>query len=171
MKKRFTGRAERIKAYLIKHGSATMAELHQECGDGELRNTSSTVYQLVATGKARRTGGGRAAVFHRTDLTGHDGRGKGKRGGTSPKVKATPLRKVRQAAPAKPPAPSPWAFGGKTRGPGGAPERETVEEFLARGGRIERLPQGASATPMTGGHAALNEATWRDRQERLTAIG
>lgn len=170
MKKRFTGRAERIKAYLIKHGSATMAELHQECGDGELRNTSSTVYQLVATGKARRTGGGRAAVFHRTDLTGHDGRGKGKRARKADQLEPAPARKVRPAAPAKLATPSPWAFGGKTRGPGGASERETVEEFLARGGRIERLPQGASATPMTGGHAALNEATWRDRQERLAEL-
>lgn len=166
MKKRFTGRAERIKAYLIKHGSATMAELHQECGDGELRNTSSTVYQLVAAGKARRTGDGRAAVFHRTDLTGHDGRGKGKRARKPSKAEIPPVRKARQAAPPPPAAPSSWAFGGKAR-LGTAHQRETVDEFLARGGRVERVPPGASAKPLKGGFNDLNEATWRARQVRL----
>lgn len=112
MNKRFTGRAERIKAYLIKHGSATMAELHQECGDGELRNTSSTVYQLVSGGKARRTNSGRSAVFHPTALTLHDGRGKS----TSRSQQAAP--RERAATPRKPAASaeqSLWAFGGKTR--------------------------------------------------------
>lgn len=166
MKKRFTGRAERIKAYLIKHGHATMAELHQECGDGELRNTSSTVYQLVAAGKARRTGDGRAAVFHRTDLTGHDGRGKGKRARKADQPKPAPARKPRQPTPGSTATPSAWAFGRKSLARS-APERETVEEFLARGGRVDRLPPGASAQPLKGGFNDLNEATWRARQVRL----
>ena len=39
-----------------------------------------------------------------------------------------------------------------------------IARFKRQGGRIEKLPMGASATPLTGvgvGHAAVNEYTWR----------
>lgn len=41
---------------------------------------------------------------------------------------------------------------------------ETVDQFIARGGRVERLAMGAVSQPLTYiGHRAVNEASWRDR--------
>lgn len=43
-----------------------------------------------------------------------------------------------------------------------------VKAFLKAGGRIQRLPIGASANPLTHcGHRAVNEATWREREAVL----
>jgi hypothetical protein len=43
---------------------------------------------------------------------------------------------------------------------------ETVEQFLARGGRIERLPNGASADPLRITRADIDAANWRRREQR-----
>lgn len=43
-----------------------------------------------------------------------------------------------------------------------------VKAFLKAGGRIQKLPIGASANPLTHcGHRAVNDATWREREAVL----
>lgn len=165
------GRAARIRAYLVEHGKATMDELHAACGDGTRRLTASSVSTLVTQGKVRRGIAKGTSVYYPTPAIHIDGRVQRRVTRLAHEQKA----KVKKAATRATPAPtngsgktSPWAFGGQTR-PGAAVERETVDQFLARGGRIERLPHGASATPVAGGHAAQNAATWHHRQERLAA--
>ncbi len=44
--------------------------------------------------------------------------------------------------------------------------RETVEEFQARGGRIEHLSNGASAEPLRIARADIDAANWRRREQK-----
>ena len=44
---------------------------------------------------------------------------------------------------------------------------ETVDSFLARGGRIQRLSHGASANPLRITRADIDAANWRRREQRI----
>ena len=53
---------------------------------------------------------------------------------------------------------------------------ETVEEFLARGGKVEEIPRGQSGEwtsrfnrPLKERVAAMNKATWRDKKPCKTS--
>lgn len=53
---------------------------------------------------------------------------------------------------------------------------ETVEQFLARGGKIDKIPQGVSGEwrfngPLKSRIKAQKKATWNARTERLQKQG
>lgn len=139
---------------------------------------SALLQQLCKAGKLERKGKPRAYRYYPTDLSLLDMRS-GKRM-AKPPAKPKPAR-VRKAAVPKPalsarkPQPKPTAAQQlqivpkkpdvTTAAPPRA-TRETVDEFLRRGGRIERLPNGASADPLRITRADIDAANWRRREQR-----
>lgn len=165
-----TGRTSRITAFIIKHNEGTLSQIHDACGDDGRNNTAATLSQMVAAGKLRRTGGYGNRVFHRTPLTGKDLRGTGRQQAEAAArvMKPPPARASTSTAPAEPRALrrdcAPRAV------PQTAPSTaraETIEQFLARGGRIQRLPTFASANPLAITHD--HDDAWRQLLTR--AIG
>lgn len=125
----------------------------------------SQLLQLERAGKLRREGKPKDYRYFPTPISLIDKR-YGPRRGTEPKPKQRRRPALKAAAqPAKryaspfahapkpaskivigKPAPKPIAPPRNTAHPAGA--RETVEEFLARGGRVQVLPNGASSEPL-----------------------
>lgn len=119
----------------------------------------SQLLQLERAGKLRREGQPKAYRYFPTDISLVDKRF-GKRTATAdaPKRRRRPVLKV----PAKRVVPKPASRIGLVpakpvpppmRSAHPAGPRETVEEFLARGGRVQRLPMGAVAVPLGRGAA------------------
>lgn len=138
---------------------------------GSLRAAvSAQLHQLVTAKKLRRTGTPGAYLYHPTrttlvDLRTHDEEGNPRvRSHTTrhkhaaakrvPKAAAPAARLVARATPRKTPGTRPdhQKFQIVPPAPPPAPTRrvqpETVEEFLARGGRIQRLADGEVAHPL-----------------------
>ena len=139
---------------------------------------SAQLHQLCVAKKLRRTGKPRAFLYYPTDDTLRDLR-TGKRMVVKP-TKAKPARKKPAAKPAAPKKPraavKPTAaqqvqvVAKPLAPPASTPKAtpfETVEQFLARGGRIQRLPDGASATPLHITRADIDDANWRRREQQI----
>lgn len=103
--------------------------------------------------------------------------GSGAKPGPKPKP-AKPAAKKRYASPlAREPKPaSKIAIGVHAPKPPPPPRAaahpagafETVDEFLARGGKVQRLPNGASAHPLhTITPAEINERNWQRKQRAI----
>lgn len=170
-----TNRAQRILHFVA--GCTTPATLAQivaaaEPG-GEYRRYSKVVSVqlsgLVNDGKLNRIGTLRAYTYLPTATTLVDGRVARR------KVKPQPPRKpikpkpaARKAAPVrerKPPRPVPEArrFLVARPTPRPAGQRETVEEFEARGGRIQKLKHGESSGPAYENLRAIDQRSMRKR--------
>lgn len=153
---------------------------------GSLRAAvSAQLQQLVLAKKLRRTGSAGAYLYHATRLTNVDLRkvdaeGKprdksaGRRGRKAPTTaqqvvapQATPTARL-VAPKAERPAHKPQPHQHMTIAPAPTPptqpskpaaKRESVEEFLARGGRIQRLALGEVSRPLE--HIGLHEQARR----------
>lgn len=172
-----TNRAQRILHFVA--GCTTPATLAQivaaaEPG-GDYRRYSKVVSVqvsgLVNDGKLERIGTLRAFTYLPTATTLVDGRVARR------KVKPQPPRQAskhqpaaRKAAPArvskpKPPRPAPESRRFLVARPAPRPpgERETVAEFLARGGRIQKLKHGECSGPVYENLRAIDQRSMRKR--------
>lgn len=158
---------------------------------GSLRAAvSAQLKQLVDAKKLRRTGSAGAYLYHATRLTNVDLRKVDAEGKPRDKSAARRGRKAPAAAPpattrrtastarlvspkAEKPAHKPLPHQHMTIAPAPAPptqpiraavQRESVEEFLARGGRIQRLANGVVSKPLE--HIGLHEQARRRKAAR-----
>ncbi len=137
---------------------------------------AATLCALHQCGKLERTGAPRAYRYTATARALVDGRkidasGKPRNKSTQPRPRATRgLGKPKPATPAAAKAPRQVMDNQRfviTRGgaralrPAG--ERETVAEFLKRGGRIQKLKPGESSSPLFESVRELNAKTMRQR--------
>jgi hypothetical protein len=177
-------RAQRILHFVA--GRTTAATLSEIVGAAEPAGpygrfsaiVSAQLHGLVEDGKLARTGQPRAFLYAATATTLRDGRKIDHEGKPRNAVKTARARK-----PSKPanPVPKPTARKSAhaiqpsqriaiTRLSVSVPrhkgERETVEEFLARGGRIERLSRGAASRPVL---QTKNEMTAGRMRKRIRA--
>lgn len=160
--------------------------------NGTLRQAvSAQLKQLVDAKKLRRTGTAGAYLYHATKLT-HldlrrvdtDGMPRTKSRDRRPNAKPRPPAKpvvVRPPQPARVVAATPNPSAGKparlphqrlvivpvspTPSAPKHPERESVEQFLARGGRIQKLAHGASSDRPLGYHE--QSKAHREKQKAL----
>ena len=174
-----TNRAQRILHFIA--GCKTPATLAQIIAaaepNGEYRKFSTVVSAqlcgMVNDGKLTRTGKNKAFVYTATATTLLDGR-KFDRNGvliaapkrTRAKVERKPAAKATAAAKPAHRVTDAQRF----RIPAAAPkpprhksDRETVEEFVKRGGRIEQLQHGESSRPIYEAARDLNAMTMRKR--------
>jgi hypothetical protein len=174
-------RAQRILHFVA--GRTTAATLSEIVGAAEPAGpygrfsaiVSAQLHGLVEDGKLARTGQPRAFLYTATATTLRDGRKIDHEGKPRNAVKTARARK-----PPKPATPPPKPAAHKaahaiqpsqriaiTRVSVSAPrqkgERETVEEFLARGGRIERLSRGAASRPVLQTKDAITAERMRNR--------
>lgn len=108
---------------------------------------AAALTMMVRTRKATASGG-RPRTYTSGPLAGVDRRLKHHRDTLIPPMRSPLLTQI---------------FAADIKLPSGKPDvTADVAAFLKRGGRIEKLPMGASAAPLIGGgHAAVNEYTWR----------
>lgn len=177
-------RAHRILAHVA--GAARPVTFDSICSaaepaaDYKLRSyISAQLHQLVNTGKLRRSGQPRAYRYSATATTLVDCR-RFKDG--KPRDRSAQRARERQAKarakPAPKPAPPPkprrqatpvpaqravYSSKLKPAAPRAPGERETVEEFQRRGGRIQKLKPGESSSPLYESVRALNDKTMRKR--------
>lgn len=124
---------------------------------------------LVNDGKLMRIGALRAFTYLPTATTLVDGRAARRKVQPQPARKASKRKPVaRKAAPV--PAPKPQRPVPETRrflvarpGPRPAGVRETVEEFEARGGRIQQLKHGECSGPVYENLRAIDQRSMRKR--------
>lgn len=169
-------RARRILQYLVAHpgsGLVAIADAVEPGNRAARRGIAAQIHQLASDGRIARSGAHRKTVYTATANALVDRR---RVANAKSAHKRRGPRKATSASDSKPAVP-PKAPAGKARTPLDTQLRrrsahrptgdvETVAEFTARGGRIERLPHGAVSQPLQFiGHRALNEATWRDRPD------
>lgn len=192
---RYNGRATRVRAHLASHPTgSTILQLIAAVDPGCEHNImAATVSTLVRQGKARAqepAEGERGNRYFPTATTLVD-----RRAAANASAAATRRGKPRKRRAAAASAHSRRtgehsATSSRTAGPGDAIRqaicnlakapprtrvaaavaddgRETVEQFQQRGGQVQRLPPGASATPLNITQHDLNEASMRRRKARL----
>lgn len=172
-----TNRAQRILHFVAGCTQpATLAQIVAAAEPGGDYRRYSTVVSaqlcgLVNDGKLKRIGALRAFTYLPTATTLVDGRA------AQPKAKPQPTRKAikrkpvaRKAAPApvperKPEQPVPEVRRFLVARPAPRPpgERETVAEFLARGGRIQKLKHGECSGPVYENLRAIDQRSMRKR--------
>jgi hypothetical protein len=194
---RYTGRAKRVREFLAKlrpHGAST--EMVIDAIEPRCRRVlmAATLSTLVKQRKLRRADVAGVTRYYATDTTLVDGRaaanavGKRRKPRAARSTEAVAVAK-RQAdrshavAKAKPPKAVPESadtrpplqrFCATQPAPALRPTKptddaETVDQFLARGGRIDVLATGAVSRPLKFDHRAANEASWQARLRRLAA--
>lgn len=136
---------------------------------------AAQLHQLTTAKKLKRTGAPRAYLYSATPRTLVDGRKFDSKGKLRDKTRNKPVAPARSRTPA--PKPTAATRGAakpapaqriavtrtSTRPPRFTGERETVAEFLARGGRIQKLKHGECSSPLFESVRALNDKTMRKR--------
>lgn len=166
-------RATQILYLIAEHPGLNNAEIFASISHSEpdvsRKTVNATVHHLLRTGKAWSTG----IRYDRRFFIDRDGLIDRRTQKRAPKPRHTAKKRpvVAPALAAAPDTPP------KTARKPTRPVRQTatgpmdsadiardIARFKRQGGRIEKLPMGASATPLVGvggGHAAVNEYTWR----------
>ncbi len=187
---RYNGRSQRVREYIAAHpGGVTLRQIIDATEpDCPRNNMGASLGTLVKLGKLRAEVAHRDTRYHATPTTLIDGRIAGNACGKRRKkplsaCKRTARHRQPAPAPAHPPTPrrkpvraaraplprlqreDPRVLPAKPAG-----TAETVAEFQARGGRIQRLANGEVSQPLQYiGHQTLNDASWRARQQRDAA--
>lgn len=180
-------RAQAIIEAVVKNPGLTTREVGDALGlhwASAVNVVCSQLLQLVQAGKLRREGSFKNYRYYPTKLSlvdkrfgprqGRDAAPKRRR----PALKAATGAAKRYASPlAREPKPaSKIAIGVHAPKPPPPPRAaahpagafETVDEFLARGGKVQRLPNGASAHPLhTITPAEINERNWQRKQRAI----
>lgn len=194
---RYNGRAARVREFLHKlrpHGATVVMLVEALEPDCPRVKMSATAGTLVKAGKLRAAKVRGVVRYYATDQVTVDGRaaanavGKrrkkpraGRTGadataqrGHSGRVHAAPQPQQATAAKRTPvPAARPplqrfcVTYPAPSLQPARQSAAESVDAFLARGGRIDVLPQGAVSRPLKFDHRAANEASWQARQRRI----
>lgn len=165
-----TSRAQRLAQYLATHPGGVSARQARDYVDpaASMPVIAAQMCQLVIAGKARRTGAAMHTTYFPTPLTLVDKRKtptRRARKAKAPKPKPTPKPAPKKAARPKPAhrqqtQAQRLIFIKPARLTG---NRETVAEFLARGGRIQKLKPGEASTPLFECVRALNDKSMRKR--------
>jgi type IV secretory pathway VirB10-like protein len=156
-------RAQRLLQFLVTHpGGVSVRQLRDGVAPAaSIAHISAQVCQMVAAGKVRRTGQAMHYRFWPTslsmlDLRSHDRAGKPRRQAKpQPKKPKKPAPPLRIAARPSPPPPNIN---------GAAPE--TVEQFLARGGRIQYCAPGESSQTRRQADEAFQASCRRGRSKQ-----
>lgn len=146
--------AHRIGLWLAANpAGGTQRDIINGCvADQSRQAVASALRTMVATRKAVASGGTRYRIYTAGPDALVDRRFKHQR--DTPKPAAAPPALLQQIVSADIKLP-----------PRKKDVSADIAAFLRAGGRIERLPDGASANPLTHcGHRAVNEATWRERE-------
>lgn len=174
-------RAQRILHFIAGRKKPTsLQQIAKAVADPDAETTArfttlvaAQLHQLTKNGKVKRAGKPMAYTYAASPRTLLDGRKFDREG--KPRVrKAPPARKPRAPAPkpsaAREPKPARTVDRGRIVDPRpriGPPrrtgERETVEEFEARGGRVQKLKPGESSRPMYETARDLSQASMRKR--------
>lgn len=162
---RHNGRSDRVRKYLVKHPGPGLRQLIDAVEPGCARNNmAATVSTLVKRGKARTEGRRGATRYYPTPTTLVDERAaanaatgvKRRKPRRRTRVTETPSRAASRPLAAKPAARAPLPRLMRTD-PQLAPRKgaagETVDQYLARGGRIDVLPRGAVSCPLRYDHS------------------
>lgn len=181
-------RSQRILRYIARckkpaplHAIAKAVATPDDARDHRYRTkVAAHLHQLLKADKLTRSGKPMAYTYAANDRTLVDGR-KIDRNGT-PRTRSQERRPSRAQVvkpPSKPKAKPARAKGAAKTAPAerfvitrtttgagsgrAAGQRESVQEFLARGGRIQKLANGATSTPMFESVRALNDKSMRKR--------
>lgn len=180
-------RAQRILRYIARckkpaplHAIAKAVATPDDARDHRYRTkVAAHLHQLLKADKLTRSGKPMAYTYAANDRTLVDGRkidrdglprtrSQDRRQSRAKTPKPAPKKAAKRSAKtaAKPTGLQRFAITRTATGVGSgraAGQRESVEEFLARGGRIQKLANGESSTPLFESVRALNDKSMRQR--------